>query len=89
MRNQILFETFRRKRRLYRRVFDTIEGRAVLADLALWCCATQTTHVPGDPYASAQLEGRRQVYLRLRQGVEMTDAEIAIHAEQAEDQGDE
>lgn len=52
----------------------------VLADLERFCHAgrEQTTHVHDDPTGrdSAQLEGRRQVYLRIVGYVALTPAEI-------------
>ncbi len=52
--------------RWYRATFQTEMGRRVLGDLARFCHAYTTTHVQGDPVGSAQLEGRRQVFLRIR-----------------------
>jgi len=48
----------------------------VLADLAKFCHAHTTTHCVGDPTGSAQLEGRRQVWLRLRAQLDLTDEEF-------------
>jgi len=60
----------------YRGAFEGNHGERVLADLATFCHASKTTHVMGDPYGSAQLEGRRQVWLRIREGLDLTDAQI-------------
>ena len=38
----------------------------VLADLERFCHANSTTHVEGDSHGTAQLEGRRQVWLRIQ-----------------------
>lgn len=48
----------------------------MLWDLASYCYAKDTTHVPGDPFGSAVREGRRQVWNRLRRFSEMDDHEI-------------
>lgn len=67
----------------------------VLADLERFCHARddQTTYVDEDPTgrAQAQLEGRRQVYMRLRAYIAMTPAEegrlyAALLAEELEEQ---
>lgn len=67
-----LHEILLRKRfNAYRSVFKgengnlTADGEAVLADLKKFCRADRSTHVVGDPYASALAEGRREVFLRL------------------------
>lgn len=51
----------------YKDAFVTPAGQRVLEDLSKFCHVNDTTHVIGDPYGSAQLEGRRQVYLRITQ----------------------
>lgn len=71
-------DLFKRRRSAYKQVFRG-EGPAkaiVLADLARFCHANATTHVIGDTHGSAQLEGRRQVWLRIRQMVNLTDEEF-------------
>lgn len=51
----------------YRTLLDPGDQRARLiwADLAAACHAGETTHVPGDPHASAFREGKRAVFLYL------------------------
>ncbi len=51
------------------------------ADLVLWdlqrvCHAFDTTFVQGDTHGSAQLEGRRQVFLRILQYLRMDPTAI-------------
>jgi hypothetical protein len=67
-----LYEILLRKRfNAYRSLFKGENGRltndaeTVLADLKKFCRADRSTHVVGDPYASALAEGRREVFLRL------------------------
>ena len=55
----------------------------VLADLAKFCHAQDTTHVVGDSHGSAQLEGRRQVWLRIQSYLGLTDEQINRLNEQA------
>ena len=64
----------------------TSDGDLLLSDLERFCHAQATTHVfdeqgRSDPLASAQLEGRRQVWLRLVSYVEMRDEELAAIAD--------
>jgi hypothetical protein len=51
----------------YRTLLDPADQRARLiwADLAAACHAGETTHVAGDPHASAFREGKRAVFLYL------------------------
>lgn len=62
----------------YRRSFDpaTPDGRALLQDLATYCHVGAPTFVPGDPYASAHAEGRRDVYLHIVQLAELDPADF-------------
>lgn len=56
--------------------------RIVLADLARFCHAQDTTFVPGDSHASAQLEGRRQVWaLRIRYVLDLSDEDVEAMAQ--------
>ena len=68
----------------YKKVFDGEMATTVLDDLARFCHANSTTHVEGDSHGTSQLEGRRQVWLRIqgfRDLVQSTD-EPAAEAEQ-------
>jgi len=81
-----------RGRMYYREVFQQRSGpdgalstscAIVLADLAKFCHAQDTTHVVGDSHGSAQLEGRRQVWLRIQSYLGLTDEQITRLNEQA------
>ena len=50
----------------YREAFSGERASEVLADLERFCHANSTTHVEGDSHGTAQLEGRRQVWLRIQ-----------------------
>lgn len=67
-----------RGRRLsYLRVFprENLDAQAVLADLARFCRAHDTTfHM--DPRAHAVAEGRREVWLRIAHHLKLTDDEL-------------
>jgi len=45
----------------------------VLADLARFCRARNSTYVKGDPHQSAFLEGRREIWLRIQAFANVTD----------------
>ena len=49
---------------------------AVLADLAVFCRADETCVVPGDRDRTYVLEGRREVYLRIRDHLRLTTEEL-------------
>ena len=61
----------------YNRVFDKKSPftEAVLKDLAKFCRAHQTTYHP-DPRIHAVLEGRREVWLKIQEYLNMTIDEI-------------
>jgi hypothetical protein len=60
-------------------------ARVVLADLATICRAFKTTHVIGDATGSAQLEGRRQVWLRIQEHIHADDTHIRKLIEQEQE----
>ena len=62
----------------YQDLFDSPEGRAVLADLADYCNATQSSFVPGDPCETAYREGARRVYLHICQCAGLNAADFQI-----------
>jgi len=65
--------------RLFRRKSDGLintDGEVILADLKRFCRADESTHKAGDPYASALLEGRREVWLRIQRHLNMTQSEL-------------
>jgi hypothetical protein len=60
----------------YRLVFGTPAGQVVLNDLAIFCRARETCVVPGDRDRTYVLEGRREVYLRAQQYLELSTEEL-------------
>jgi hypothetical protein len=74
----------------YRGVFaDNPASERVLADLATFCRAFKTTHVIADPTGSAQLEGRRQVWLRIQEHIHADDLYIRKLIEKQQESDDE
>lgn len=69
-----------RRRNAYCKTFLTPYGGEVLADLARFCRANESTfHV--DPRAHAVAEGRREVWLRIQKHLQLSDEQLwAIHA---------
>lgn len=64
------------RRLAYRRVFKSGEdSRRVLLDLAKFCRAHETT-VGENERATLVLEGRREVWLRIQQHINLTDEEL-------------
>jgi len=63
------------RRTAYLRCFTSPPGEVVLADLAKFCRATEPTFHP-DPRVSAQLDGRREVFLRIQQHLRLTDDQL-------------
>lgn len=72
---------FLRGRQLaYKRTFKDLDAprsdaAAVLADLAKFCRAHDSTFHP-DPHVRAQLDGRREVWLRIQSHLQLTDDEL-------------
>jgi hypothetical protein len=76
--------------RAYLRLFASQDGLAVLADLALMTMAHESTFAVdrdqrGDPVTMKVLEGRRQVWLRIRAMVERARAGVPAIEEDREE----
>lgn len=61
----------------YSRVFpaDSRDARLVLADLAQFCRANASTFAP-DPHVAARLDGRREVWLRIANHLNLPTDEL-------------
>jgi hypothetical protein len=59
----------------YIRTFDTPFGAKVLADLAKFCRAQESTFHP-DARVHAVAEGRREVWLRIQQHLNLSDEDL-------------
>jgi len=64
-----------KRRTSYVRTFLTPFGYEVLADLASFCRANKSTY-HDDPRAHAVLEGRREVWLRIQQHLQLSDDDL-------------
>jgi hypothetical protein len=63
-------------KRAYQLAFNTPAGQAVLTDLSPFCRVRETCVVPGDRDRTYVLEGRREVYLRIRDYLDLTVEEL-------------
>lgn len=61
-------------------------AQLVLGDLADFCCAYETTHQSSDIYGAVELEGRRQVFLRIRHYLGLTQQDIEQYARQVQEE---
>ena len=69
-------QQFLSERRIdYVKTFDTPAGEKVLADLAKFCRAHESTF-HADPRVHAVAEGRREVWLRLQHHLQLTDEQL-------------
>lgn len=59
-----------RRQRAYQAVFNSPVGREVLLDLARFCRAHESTY-NADPRIAANLDGRREVWLRIEHHLQM------------------
>jgi hypothetical protein len=86
MVRELLLKLFNRRNAYCKCFKDGTEvsdsGRRVLKDLAKFCRAHDTTTLISpisrmvDPLASAQAEGRREVFLRIMWHLKLTDADL-------------
>lgn len=68
-------EYLRGRKRAYQLAFTSPAGLEVLADLAKFCRAGQTTFHE-DPRVHAALEGRREVFLRITEHLHLTTEQL-------------
>lgn len=59
----------------YIRTFNTPAGQKVMEDLARFCRAHESTF-HADPRIHAALEGRREVWLRIQQHLQLSDDQL-------------
>lgn len=90
MNREVFFRVFRRRSSAYKAVFNGESASWVLADLRKFCHANATTAVrtPNgiDAIGSAQLEGRRQVYMRIVQMCSLDEATVQEMIERIDDE---
>lgn len=69
-------QVFNKKKKVYQRVFETDDGKAVLADLYKFCKIDQPRHVRGDSHETAFNEGMARVAYRIKSILEQDSTEI-------------
>lgn len=69
-------EVFTDCKRAYQLTFGTAAGATVLADLAKFCRAGETAAAPGDHDRTWALIGRREVYLSIRDYLDLTPEQL-------------
>lgn len=75
------------KKDLYARVFNTPDGRAVLADMARFSGYDKPCHVPGDSHSTAWNDGVRRPVVRIRRLLNMSEDEIFRMAQEVAEDG--
>lgn len=74
------------RKRSYELTFRNVEGEKVLADLARFCRASESTFHPNSD-VSRQLDGRREVWLRIQQHLQLSEEELwDLHNHEEKDQ---
>ncbi len=69
------------RRTAYRLVFGSPAGQEVMHDLSIFCRANETCVIPGDRDKSLVLEGRREVFLRIVQHLNLSHEQLyALYA---------
>ncbi|NBN62056.1 Bbp19 family protein [Pannonibacter tanglangensis] len=75
MVNLPVFRKLQSRRQAYLSAFAGATGDTVLRDLAKFCRAHESTFHP-DARIAAVLEGRREVWLRIQEHLQLTDEEL-------------
>jgi len=71
-----MLQIFTDCKRAYQLAFGSAAGEAVLTDLTPFCRARETCVVPGDRDKTFVLEGRREVFLRIRDYLDLTPEQL-------------
>lgn len=66
------------RKQSYQVVFNTTDGRLWLDDLSRFCRASETCVVPGDRDKTQVLEGRREVWLRIQNHLNLTPEQLML-----------
>lgn len=69
------FDFIRGRKRAYQLAFGSVWGQMVLIDLAKFCRANDSCYDP-DPRVHAALEGRREVWLRIQQHINLPSDQL-------------
>jgi hypothetical protein len=72
---RVTLEFLRGRKRNYQLAFGSPAGQVVLQDLVKFCRACETTY-DADPRIHAALEGRREVFLRIQQHLNLSSEQL-------------
>lgn len=72
-----VFDRCRERKKAYQLSLKSPAGQLVCQDLADFCRANETCVVPGDEHLTWVLEGRREVWLRIQQHLNLTPDQLA------------
>jgi hypothetical protein len=64
------------RKRSYQLAFGSPAGQKVLMDLAVFCRANENAAVPGDDHRTWMAIGRREVWLRIQQHMNLNSDEL-------------
>ena len=73
--NEKVLDFLRSRSQAYRKVFSGVYGERVLSDLARFCRANESTFHT-DPRVEGIMQGRREVWLRISNHLNLTEEEI-------------
>ncbi|MEO2141048.1 MAG: hypothetical protein ABGX63_02585 [bacterium] len=73
-----MIDFLRHRGQAYTRLFQGVHSEVVLADLAKFCRANESTFNP-DPRLEGVLQGRREVWLRIANHLNLTEDELQAH----------
>lgn len=73
---QMTWGLFKQRWSAYRQFLRQPAGQIILADLAKFCNANATSFRQADPHTTAFNEGKRAVWIRIQQHLNLTDEEL-------------
>lgn len=73
-----IIDYIRPRKRAYQLAFGSPAGQDVLRDLAVFCRANDSAAVPGDDARTYILVGRREVFLRIQQHLNLSSEQLAL-----------
>lgn len=76
-RIKALFGFVTERQKAYKLCFGSIAGQLVLHDLIAFCRENETCVVAGDPAKTNVLEGRREVFLRIKEHLNLSAEQLA------------
>lgn len=72
-----VFDFLLNRKKAYQQAFLSPAGQQVLRDLAIFCRANESAAIPGSNDKTFMLVGRREVWLRIQQHLNLNSDELA------------